>query len=84
MYLLQHFFILATDGATEGITNLYNLLAGLITVVGAIVVLYGIVQVGMSISSQDHTQRTNGLFFLAGGLLIAFAPAILKIIGVTI
>ena len=48
----------------------------------AVIVGWGIVQLGMSVQSHDATQRTQGVLCLFGGLLIAFAKEILTAIGV--
>ncbi|MGI6579102.1 MAG: glutamyl-tRNA amidotransferase [Saccharofermentanales bacterium] len=71
-----------SDEATTAVQNLRDFLETIISIAGAIVALYGVVQIGLSISSQDHTQRTTGIMALLGGLLIAFAPSVLKTIGV--
>ena len=47
----------------------------------AIILGWGIVQVGMSIQSHDASQRTQGFLCLFGGLMIAFAKEILTAIG---
>ncbi len=83
--MLKIFYVTATaqsNEATEAIQNLRTFLETIISVAGGIVALYGVVQIGLSISSQDHTQRTTGIMALLGGLLIAFAPSILKALGV--
>ena len=59
--------------AQEALTNLYTYLSTIITIVGGLICIYGILQVGLSISSQDHTQRSTGILAIVGGLLIAFA-----------
>jgi hypothetical protein len=41
---------------------------------------FGIVQVGMSLKSQDPSQRANGFLTLAGGVIITFTKEILNLI----
>ena len=48
--------------------------------VGIILLGWGIVQVGMSFSSHDPSQRSNGFLTLAGGVVITFAREILNLI----
>ena len=48
----------------------------------AVIVAWGVVQLGMSVQSHDATQRTQGVLCLFGGLPIAFAKEILTAIGV--
>lgn len=62
------------------INNLSNFMAGIIKAVGGIILIFGVVQIGLSIKSNDPTQRTNGFLSFAGGLLIAFSPEILNTI----
>lgn len=71
-----------SNDATSAVNNLRTFLETIISTAGAIVALYGVVQIGLSISSQDHTQRATGIFALVGGLLIAFAPSILSSLGI--
>ncbi len=71
-----------TDAATLAIENLRDFLFGIIRAVGVILAAWGVVQIGMSINSHDASQRANGFFSLAGGLLITFVKEILQLIGV--
>ena len=52
----------------------------IIGAIGAILLLWGIVQIGMAIKSHDPSQRANGFMTLAGGVIIAFAKQILEMI----
>lgn len=75
-----------TPGAAQGPLNIVNNLStfifSCIRAIGIIVLGWGMVQVGMSVQSHDASQRTQGFPCLFGGLLIAFAQDILKLIGV--
>jgi len=64
------------------INNLSNMIFSCVKAIGIIVLLWGMVQVGMSVQSHDASQRTQGFLCLFGGLLIAFAKEILAAIGV--
>ena len=46
----------------------------------AIILGWGIVQVGLSFQSHDPSQRSNGFLTLAGGIVITFAKEILNLI----
>ena len=48
--------------------------------IGTIILIFGIVQIGMSYQSHDPSQRTNGVFTLVGGVIIAFAKEIIGLI----
>ena len=52
----------------------------IISSIGVILLLWGIVQVGMAIKSHDPSQRANGFMTLAGGVIITFAKEILNLI----
>ena len=46
----------------------------------AILLGFGIVQIGLSLKSHDPSQRANGFLTLAGGVIITFAREILNLI----
>ena len=46
----------------------------------ALLLGWGIVQVGLSFQSHDPSQRSNGFLTLAGGIVITFAKEILNLI----
>ena len=71
---------LSATGVTEVdtmLTNLNELITGLVKVIGGILCIYGILQVGMSFSGHDPSQRIQGLMCIAGAILIFFSPEIL-------
>lgn len=70
----------ANDEPLTVINNLSDFIFGLIRAVGLIILGFGVVQIGMSLKSQDPTQRANGFLTLAGGVVITFAKEILGII----
>lgn len=72
--------VFATDDPLQVINNLKNFMYQIIGAIGAILLLWGIVQVGMAIKSHDPSQRANGFMTLAGGVIIAFAKQILELI----
>ena len=72
--------VFATDDPLQVINNLKNFMYQIIGAIGAILLLWGIVQIGMAIKSHDPSQRANGFMTLAGGVIIAFAKQILELI----
>lgn len=70
----------AGDEPLTVINNLSDFIFGLIRAVGLIILGFGVVQIGMSLKSQDPSQRANGFLTLAGGVVITFAKEILGII----
>lgn len=72
--------VFATDDPLSVINNLKSFMYQIIGAIGAILLLWGIVQIGMAIKSHDPSQRANGFMTLAGGVIIAFAKQILELI----
>lgn len=56
----------ANDEPLTVINNLSDFIFGLIRAVGLIILGFGVVQIGMSLKSQDPSQRANGFLTLAG------------------
>jgi hypothetical protein len=70
----------ATDDPLTVINNLSDFIFGLIRAIGMILLGFGIVQIGLSLKSNDPSQRANGFLTLAGGVIITFAKEILSLI----
>lgn len=62
------------------INNLSTLMFSLIRAIGIILLGWGIVQVGLALKSHDPSQRANGFFSIAGGVIITFTKEILDFI----
>ena len=62
------------------VNNLSDFIFSAIKAIGIIILGWGIVQVGLSFSSHDPSQRSNGFLTLAGGIVITFAKEILTLI----
>ena len=72
--------VYAADDPISVINNLSNFIFTLTRAIGSIILIFGIVQIGMSYQSHDPSQRTNGVFTLVGGVIIAFAKEIIGLI----
>ena len=70
-----------TTGAVDVLGNLKTFMLSLLSAAGVIVVIWGIVQVAMGFKSQDGTQKTQGILFLAGGAIMASIGAVLTLLG---
>lgn len=70
----------ATNDPITVVNNLSDFIFGLIRAIGLILLGFGIVQIGMSLKSNDPSQRSNGFLTLAGGTLIVFSKEILTLI----
>lgn len=68
------------DEVDNMFNNVIDLFSGVVKFAGIFVCLFGIVQIGMSISSHDASQRVNGFLFMAAGVIIFFAPDIVSAI----
>lgn len=72
--------VYAASDPLSVINNLSNFIFDIVTAVGGIMVVFGIVQFGMALKSHDPSQKANSIFTIVGGLIIAFAKTILNII----
>lgn len=70
----------AGDDPISVVNNLSDFIFQLTKVIGGIIVGYAIVQIGLSFTSHDASQRANGFLFFAGGVIIMCAKTILKLI----
>ena len=60
------------------IKELASFIGNAIKAIGMIILLFGVVQIGLSVKSHDATQRSQGFLTFLGGVIIAFAPDILS------
>ena len=58
--------------------NLIDFIGGVVKVVGVVAVLFGVVQLGLSIANHDPSQRAQGFLFIAGGVIVFFAPELIS------
>ena len=64
----------ATEDPVTGINNLKKLLASIVSAVGAIILLWSVVQLGIGIKKHDPAATSESLMGVAAGLIIACAP----------
>ena len=62
------------------VNNLSNFIFSLIRAIGLILLGLGIMQVGLSLKSQDPSHLAYGFLTLAGGIIITFTKEILNMI----
>ena len=72
--------VYAASDPLSAVNNLSDFIFSLTRALGLIITGYAIVQIGLSFTSHDPSQRANGFMFVAGGLLITFAKEILGVI----
>lgn len=80
LFILQASNVFAASDPVAVINNLEGFIASLVKTIGVIILIFGIVQVGMSLKSHDPSQRASGIMTVAGGVVIAFAPEIVSLI----
>lgn len=68
----------AGDEAVEAINNVGQIVSMVVKAIGAILGVWGMVQVGLSFSLHDASQRAQGFLQIAGGILIFFAPELFE------
>ncbi len=80
--IITHFAIpvYADNDPLSVVNNLSDFIFGLIRAIGLIMLGFGIVQIALSLTGHDPSQRANGFLTLAGGIIITFAKEILNLI----
>ena len=68
------------DDPLATINALSDFVFSAIKAIGAILLGFGILQVGLSLKSHDPSQRANGMLTVAGGIVITFTKEILTLI----
>ena len=68
----------------EAMNNLVDFILSIVTVIGVIALIWGAVQLALALKSQDASQRTNAILFLAGGAIMVGVKFVLQAIGVTV
>lgn len=76
--------VAAGNGATDAIHSFNEIIVEVVEAVGALIALIGLVFLAASIPSHDSSQRVIGALTFATGIIIAFAPSILRAVGVSL
>lgn len=72
--------VYAAEDPIGVINNLSSFIFSLTRAIGTIILVYGVIQIGLSFQTHDPSQKSNGIFTLVGGLIIAFAKEIIGLI----
>lgn len=72
----------AADDPVQMATDLVDIIFVIVRVVGVALLLFSIVQVGISLKNHDPSQRANAMMGVAGGIIIVLAKEIIAAIGV--
>lgn len=73
----------AMNGETDPVTyinNFYTIICSVITAIGAIVLLWAIVQFTIALKGHDSGQRASSVIGIGAGILLICAPWIVKAI----
>jgi hypothetical protein len=68
----------------QAMNNLVDFILSIVTVIGVIALIWGAVQLSLALKSQDASQRTSAILFLAGGAIMVGVKFVLQAIGVTV
>lgn len=79
-FIFGGYTLLSASGVLESINKLTEIFYAIVKAAGGIMVVLGLIQFGMSFKSHDPSQRAQSLLQLAGGLIVFFAPELLKAI----
>ena len=74
------FPVFAAGDPLTSINNLSDFVFSAIKAIGAILLGFGIVQIGLALKSHDAGQRAQGFMTFFGGVIIYFAKDILDMI----
>jgi hypothetical protein len=68
----------------QAMSNLTAFILSIVSGIGVIGLIWGFVQLGLSFKSQDASQRTQSILFLAGGAVMFGVKYVLQAIGVQV
>lgn len=68
----------------QAIGNLTTFILNIVTAIGVIALIWGGVQLALALKSQDASQRTSAILFLAGGAIMVGIKFVLQAIGVSV
>ena len=68
------------DDPLTVVNNLSEFIFSLIRAIGLILLGFGVLQLGLSLTTHDPSQRANGMLTIAGGIVITFTKEILTLI----
>lgn len=78
--LQPYLVVYAAEDPLSVINNLSDFIFSITRAVGIIIIVYGVVQIGLSFQSHDPSQKSGGVLAVVGGILIAFSKEIINTI----
>lgn len=70
----------APDEPIKAVNNLRDFIYALLQAIGVIMLIWGGVQIALSLKSHDPSQRSNALLFIGGALIVLFIQPIVTFI----
>ena len=72
--------VFAADAVTGKINSLYEIVLGIITAAGVIVLAWGIFEFASAYQSRDTAQQTDSLKKVVSGIIMVAAPTIINML----
>ena len=71
---------MAAEAVTSKINSLYDIVLGIITAAGVIVLAWGIFEFASAYQSRDTAQQTDSLKKVVSGIIMVAAPTIINLL----
>jgi len=72
--------VFASGAVTSKINNITDLVSGIITAAGTIVLFWGVFDFAMAYQQHDSSQQTQSLKKVVAGIIMAVAPTIVNLL----
>ena len=72
--------VMAAEAVTSKINSLYDIVLGIITAAGVIVLAWGIFEFASAYQSRDTAQQTDSLKKVVSGIIMVAAPTIINLL----
>ena len=69
------------EEVVTGINSLYETFGSIVSSIGGIICLWGFMEVGTAMQSNEGTMMSGAIKRIVGGLILVFAPSFVTLIG---
>ena len=73
-------YVWAANPITTPLKSFYDIVAGIISAVGSLILLWGFLELGLAFQSSEGSMQANGFKRITGGLVIVFAPQLVPLL----
>ena len=80
MLVIGSMNVMAAEAVTSKINSLYDIVLGIITAAGVIVLAWGIFEFASAYQSRDTAQQTDSLKKVVSGIIMVAAPTIINLL----